>query len=316
MLGLKPYDYYDPFIKSLIVEYSANNSYAKTAKYINNLIANRFKLDNNSKYLMTRQTVHNIIKQANVEQFENNPEKEIETLYIMADEHFVGSQDKDNDYMVKQVVVFEDIEVIERKTTNDSKRRKNNQPLLPRRKLVNKHVISVVDSSIYNETLDYIFNNYNIDKIKNIIVMGDGASWINSLKNELKFDKNVTVTFGLDKYHFKQSLHRIFLNKDFESIAEEYVINNKQKYFIEFTDQMIKNSPHREETIIKNRDYILKNIKSIIYLYDKKLSCPMESQISHNVASRFTSRPCGFSKQNITQLLKLKQCMLIIKILL
>ncbi len=306
LLGLKPHDYYDPFIKALVVKYAANNSYAKTAEYINNLIANRFKLNNNSKYLMTRQTVHNIVKQADMELTESINEKEIDTLYVMADEHFVGSQDKENDYMIKHVVVFEDIKTVERKKQNITARRNNKKTLLPRRKLVNKHVISVVDSSIHTKTLDYIFNNYNINKIKNIIVMGDGASWINSLKKELKFDANVTVTFGLDKYHFKQALHRIFLNGDIEKIAENYIINNNKKDFIELTNQMIITSPHREKRIIQNRDYILNHIKSIIYLYDKKLSCPMESQISHNIASRFSSRPCGFSQANMKQLIKLK----------
>lgn len=309
VMGLKKYDYYDPFIKALVLEYATNNSYNKTAQYINNIIANRFKLGNNSKYLMTRQTVHNIVKQAKIEQnivenIENM--KDVETLYVMADEHFVGSQDKDKDYMVKQVVVFEDIEITKRKTTRKVRRRKNNIPLMPRRKILNKHVISVVDSSIHKETLDYIFNNYDIDKIKNIIVMGDGAGWIKTLKEELKFDKSVDVTFGLDKYHFKQALHRIFLNKELEVIAEEYLINNHKDDFLEIVDEIIKSSPHREETIINNRDYIIKHLKSIIYLYDKKLSCPMESQISHNVASRLTSRPCGFSKDNINQILKLK----------
>lgn len=304
MMGLKAHDYYDPFIKSLVVQYAANNSYSKTAKYINNIISNRFKLNNNSKYLMTRQTVHNIIKQANLDILETTNEIDIDTLYVMADEHFVASQDKEKDYMVKQVVVFEDIKTIKKR--GKGKRRKSDKPLLPRRKLIGKHVISVVDSSIHNETLDYIFNNYNIDNIKNIILMGDGASWIQTLKDELKFDEKVNVTFGLDKYHFKQALKRIFLDKEIEESAEDYIISNDIKAFTELTNEAIKNAPHREKTINKSKEYIINHIKSIIYLYDKKLSCPMESQISHNVASRFTSRPCGFSKTNINQLLKLK----------
>lgn len=42
VMGLNKYDYYDPFIKALVLEYATNNSYNKTAQYINNIIANSF----------------------------------------------------------------------------------------------------------------------------------------------------------------------------------------------------------------------------------------------------------------------------------
>lgn len=333
ILELERYNYYDPYIRALVLEFVADNSYEKTATLINKLIGNRLKMDNYDKYKMTRQTVYNIVKNSNLEKQNTHEQdlKEIDTLYVMADEHWIASQNEEKDFMVKQAVIFEDIETIsksiiknaennqlkkdmieniednqlENKINDNNKVIKKNRKL-PRRKLVNKQVITTLDTSINESVLNYIFNTYNIDKINKIIVMGDGASWIQTLKNELKFDKNVKVTFGLDKYHFKQALHRIFLDNKLEEKAEEYIISNKKKEFIELANKTLEENYHREKNIIKNRDYIINNIKSIIYLYDKKLSCPMEAQISHNLAARFTARPCGFSKEIINKLLVIR----------
>lgn len=50
-LGLHKYDYFDPYLKALVVEYASNNSYPKTAKYINELIGNRISINDKFNYL-------------------------------------------------------------------------------------------------------------------------------------------------------------------------------------------------------------------------------------------------------------------------
>lgn len=52
--------------------------------------------------------------------------------------------------------------------------------------------------------------------------------------------------------------------------------------------------------------YIINNWTKINNLYKNKLSCPMESQISHNIAALFTSRPKGYSVSMIEKLLKIR----------
>lgn len=44
-LGLHKYDYFDPYLKALVIEYASFNSYPKTARYINDLIGNRISID-------------------------------------------------------------------------------------------------------------------------------------------------------------------------------------------------------------------------------------------------------------------------------
>lgn len=285
ILGLHKHDYFDPYLKALIIDYSSNNSYPKVAKYINDLIGNRFRIKASFSYV-SRQTVRNIIMSSNL----SFPEiKELDTpnnLYIIADEKWIHTQNNDNkDVMEKSVVVFESI--------------KN-------KKLINKMIFASLDRSYLDNCLDYIYNVYDVNKIENIFIMGDGASWIKSLQSEFYFNSGIKVIQGLDKFHFKQALHHICLNKDLEDILTTYILNNKKNSFIKVCDNLIISYSHRKQTIESKKEYILNNWTNINNLYKYNLSCPMESQISHNLADLFTSRPKGYSIKTINKLTELR----------
>ena len=289
-LGLKKYDYFDPYIKASILEYAANNPYSKVAKIINDLIGNRIKIKEAYQYI-TRQTVRNIILSSNL----SKPEyKELETpedLYIMADEKFVATQNNNKeDVMVKDIVVF------------DGRDKKNN-----RVKLKNKMSFSSFKGNdCLDECIDYLYYVYDLDKVKNIFVMGDGAKWIKNLVNEFKVNENTNVSFNLDKFHFKQAIHHIGQDEFLEKCLTSYVLNNSKKDFIECCECLIETYPYREQTIKEKKEYILNNWNYINNLYRNKLKCPMESQISHTLADLFTSRPKGYSLKTLTKLLNLR----------
>lgn len=287
-LGLKKHDYFDPYIKATIVEYSANNSIPTVCDMINELIGNKIKLSDKIKYL-NRQTIRNIILDSKL----SNPEKKEldtpETIYIIADEKWVHTQNNDGkSVMVKSIVIFDGI---------GGKKRKY---------LKNKRIFASYDNSLLTESLDYLYYTYNLDEVKNIFVMGDGAKWIKALKPHFKVNSTTNVIFALDNFHFKQALHNICQNKDLEKHIVDYVINNKKQYFKDFCDEYIKSFPHREETINNKKEYILNNWKNILNLYEYKLSCPMESQISHNLAYLLTSRPKGYSLKMLDKILKIR----------
>ena len=96
-LGLKMYDYFDPYIKSIVIKYAADNPCTKVVKMINDMIGNRIKIEEPFQYI-SKQTIRNIILSSNL----SNPElKELETpedLYIMADEKFVATQNNNKLY--------------------------------------------------------------------------------------------------------------------------------------------------------------------------------------------------------------------------
>lgn len=241
-LGLKKHDYFDPYIKATIVEYSANNPISTVVNMINDLIGNRIKLDDKIKYL-NRQTIRNIILDSKL----SNPElKQLDTpdtLYVIADEKWVHTQNNNNeDVMVKSIVVFDGIK--------DK----------PRKSLNNKRIFaSFKDNQFLEDALDYLYYSYNLVKVRNIFVMEDGAKWIRNLTNHFQITNETNVIFALDKYHFKQEIHHICLDKSLENVLSSYVLNNNRKNFKLFCDEFIKSYPHRTDTINQKKEYIINN---------------------------------------------------------
>ncbi len=288
-LGLKKHDYFDPYIKATIIEYSANNSIPTVCNMINDLIGNRISLNKKFKFI-NRQSVRNII----LEPLLSNPDiQQLDTpdsLYIIADEKWVHTQNNDGQkVMVKSLVTFDSINTI------------------PRRCLNNKRIFAGFKGNEFlNESLDYLYYAYNLDEVKNIFVMGDGARWIRNLTSHFQINNKTNVIFALDKFHFKQAIHRICLNKDLENILSSYVINNDKSNFIECCDLLIESNYSRKDKIENNKEYILNNWKYVLNLYKYNLSCPMESQISHNLAYLLTSRPKGYSLKTLSKIIKLR----------
>jgi hypothetical protein len=287
-LGLKKHDYFDPYIKAVIVEKAANNSIPTVCDFINDLIGNKIKLENKINYL-NRQTVRNIILDAKISIPEKIELETPDTIYIIADEKWAPTQNNNGSkVMVKSIVVFDSIKGTKRKFLN------------------NKKVFANFENGFLDEVLDYLYYTYDMDKIKNIVIMGDGAKWIKALTYHFKINDNTNVIFALDKFHFKQAIHHICLNKNLEDILSSYVINDSKRNFNDFVEELKISLPHRKETIEKKREYILNNWNYILNLYKYNLSCPMESQISHNLAYLLTSRPKGYSLNMLLKIIKIR----------
>lgn len=287
-LGLKKYDYFDPYIKAVILEYSANNSIPTVCKMVNDFIGNRISLKDKIKYL-NRQTVRNIILDSIISIPASNYLDTPKTLYIIADEKWIHSQNNDNsNIMVKSIVVFDGISGTKR------------------RHLSNKHIFASFDNSFLDNTIDYLYSTYDLDLVNNVVIMGDGASWIKNLTNHFKFNSNTNVIFALDKFHFKQALHHITLNKGLDNILLSYVLNNDEVSFVDCCDSLSLSYSYRSTTIKEKTNYILSNWKYISNLFKYNLSCPMESQISHNLAYLLSSRPKGYSLSMLSKIINIR----------
>lgn len=288
-LGLKKYDYFDPYIKATVLDYASNNPCTKVAKMINDLIGSRIKLKEPFQYI-SKQTIRNIILSSHISKPKIEELKTPDDLYIMADEKFISTQNNNNeDVMIKEIVVF------------DGRITKNK-----RTSLKNKRIFASVKNSCLEECLDYLHYAYDFDKVKNIYLMGDGASWIKNLRYHFKVNPTTNVSFNLDKFHFKQAIHHIALNENIEHFLTDYVINNMKDDFISCCDSLSIEFPHRTNTITQKKEYILNNWIYINNLYSNKLKCPMESQISHTLADLFSSRPKAYSLKTLDKLLNLR----------
>ena len=63
-------------------------------------------------------------------------------------------------------------------------------------KLIKKQIFASMNHTFIDDCLDYIYNSYDIDKIKTIYCMGDGANWIKNLRNYFHFNANSNVTLS------------------------------------------------------------------------------------------------------------------------
>ena len=289
LLGLKKYDYFDPYIKSEILSYVSDNNYSDTAKHLNSLIGNRVSLDIKDQ-IITRQTVRNTILNSKLSKPGYELKKDVDELYIIADEKWISTQNNGRKkVMQKSIVIFDGFNKIGK-----------------RKSLNNKMTFSGRNDEFIYDSIDYIEKSYNISNIKRFYMLGDGAIWIDKLKYYFNYNKNIEIIQGLDHFHFKQCLWRIMPKEDVYNTLVEYIKNNNKVEFDRLTSEIIDCTPERGEKIIEYKKYIENHWENILNISKYNLSCPMESQISHTFASYFTSRPKGYNKNTIDKLITLR----------
>lgn len=290
VLGLPKYDHYDPLVKSMIVElYAEQNSMIKVGKIIGDRINFHYNLDSDrKKFATSRQTVYNTIKKAKKLVYEA-PKAAMtpENIFIMADEKFIPLQrenkDRPSKLMVKMASIFDGKSTANKRTT-----------------LLNKYSVATETSNFWPHLWEVLNQRYNLDKVKQINILGDGANWIKAGVNELRYG-HITVSFSLDKFHTMQAINRITKDSVYKELLIHYMIKNMKKDFICVVDIIRAENPKRDESISQQATYLLNNWKAIQNSYHKiKMGCSMEAEISHVLASSFTSVPKAYARQNLS----------------
>lgn len=304
-LGLPKRKHFDPFVCSELCDESTINSYSKAGKNISNKIGKRTNNDIN----ISRATARNIVLSFNPIEDTITNQKRIERLFVMLDEKFIGSQFNNGiDHMVKAAVIFEGTEKVY-KTTGE-KRIKSSKHI-DRYRLVGSHVCASIEDELLIDTVNYIYNTYDTDYIKEIVFMGDCAKWIKNFPHShwFNFTPETKVKFAMDGFHFSQALYNLTTKKfeDVYTVLNDYVKNNDKNNFIRLCNEFLDLNLHRKDTIEIKRDYILNNWNERqLYQNNPYMKCSMESHISHIFADLFTSRPKAYSKNGLKKLLKLR----------
>lgn len=299
-LNIPKRKYFDPFICSEICNESASSNYSKSGKIIASKIGKRI----NNNVIISRASARNIVISFAINDVNDYDERKVERLFIMLDEKFVGSQfNNDQDHMIKAAVIFEDTELVYK-----TKRKKESTD---RYRLVNSHTCASIEDNLLSDTLEYIYKKYDVDNIKELIFMGDCASWIKNFPKShwFNFNKYTNVIFAMDGFHFSQALKQLTTNKypEVYDALYQYVLNNNKIDFIRLCNEFLDEFPSRKETIENKRDYILNNWNARqVYQNNNYMRCSMESHISHIFADIFTSRPKAYSKDGLIKLLKLR----------
>jgi hypothetical protein len=296
LFSLPKHDYYDPMIKAYIIEYSASQSYGQTGEIVGDKIGERFKSLADKRFSsISRQTVYNVVKQAEMDTHTQAHKDDVKTLYVQLDEKWVHTQN--NDHRMKEIkaaVIYTDIE----------------ETYKGRKRLVGRHVLTSDKSAsdLRRKLLDYINHTYDVDKLRHIILSGDGANWINMSAIDLTIQSSIKTIVVLDRFHMYQAINHISKDPSIKHRLREYLKSPKTKLFRELCHILIRNQPHRESIIAQKRDYLLSNWRFIKHQSHPLFKgCSMEGHISHVLASLFTSRPKAHGLPMITKRLKIRQ---------
>ena len=283
MVGIESYERMDLSYEAELIKEAMDNSYHKSG----------IKVSNNTQ--VTKQTVLNSIRRlGNVEN--NDAElklkkKEVNIIYIEADEDHVAMQDGKNKE-IKLIYVHE------------GKKFKSKD----RYELINKRYFtgSLKDTEdLWLEVADYLEKAYDLDKVEKIYLSGDGARWIKEGLNWIKGSQYVLDYFHLSKYVRKATAH---MPQTFEPLWG--YINRHQKdhvkqllnFIIEETE-----SETKKEAVKDCKRYILNNWEGIKRRYEEEyIGCSAEGHISHILSSRLSSRPLGWSKTGADQMARLR----------
>ena len=252
---------------------------------------------------ISKQTIMNKISELNIniEKIKPEAKKVVDNIYCIADEDHVHLQ-KGGIEEPRLIVVYDSI-MKDRKRT----------------KLCNKkHFGGVYKGKIddlWEEVLTYIDNTYDLKKVKNIYILGDGANWIKTGLEWIPGSINVLDKFHLmkavngivgkenkgnadEKAEYKRRIYRSFYSLDFKE--------TKEIVYEILAEEMDKSTRERKQKLLR---YILNNKQGItnLYKYQKELhGCSAEGHISHLYSARLSSRPLGWKTINVNNVSRLR----------
>ena len=277
--GLEGYERVSLNVSAALVNRAAEVSYQKSSKHI-------------TGGHVTRQTVKNKLRKVN--RFKESPlreNKQVKTLYLVADEDHVALQDGKNT-IVPLIVVYEGKEKISK----------------GRYRCVNARYFGrygIKTEELWYEVLDWIDQTYCYEKIEQIYIHGDGASWIKKGLEIIMKSK-----FVLDKYHIHKAVlrgtgaqpeFRDDIRQAIQAADKDMFTGNIQNLLLNATDQK------EAKRIYELERYILHNWDGIeIKIKEDCGGCCAEGQVSHTLSERLSSRPMGWSREGLKKMVDVR----------
>ena len=282
-LGIRSRIRYTDDVRAYVYEaYADENSMIKVGKEVGNLIHCKFSLKRNDEYALSRQTIYSFLKK--IKPVHYIPEEKIkaQSLFILLDEKFIGCQDLDKKIMSKACMVYSDME--------HSKRNR----------LLNRTFYSSYDPDFRYDLLTFIDEVYDLSKVKQMYLMGDGGNWIKETFKEMSLPE-VKQTICLDAFHSHRALYELCRDYTPYSIALYYVSRRDQDSFTKAIKHFVRTNKDEE-----NYRYLINNFEETVNMYYAPGPCAMEQCISHHLMSQFTSVPKAYSSKNIERYLSMR----------
>lgn len=242
--------------------------------------------------------------------------KEVEYLYIDADEDHVSLQFKEkkgdlemgeshwknNCVLSKLVYVYEGIE--------------KEAPKSRRRRLINAHYFSGVydgkeNQKLWQEVYEYLEKTYDLEKVKKIYLNADGGGWIQAGK-----ELSAQITYVLDEFHLKKYLLKLtgHMMDSAEDARKELCSAIKDGTKADFK-RVVKRitgyarSENEQRRIKESAAYILSNFSAAQVRLGREegvRGCSAEGHVSHVLSSRMSSRPMGWSRLGVDKMSHLR----------
>jgi len=281
-LGIGKYYRYTNDVACYAAEaYSDDNSMDKVGIELGNIIYAKFSLRDNRDFAIPRQTIYNLMKRS--KEIRINPKtkkKTIDDIYVLLDEKYLPSHSDSPNHMLKSSLIVEGLD-----RTNKKRHSYKNPQYLTLYKPENFAL----------EILNYLDSHYELDKIKHIHVLGDGAAWIKNTAKELKCP-NTKLTQYLCKFHYSQDLWRLFKDKPLYSIASDYLYHNDKDDLYKLLNTVVNDSNKSHVDYIKNNYELIQNTVHL-----KGMNCAMEQCISHHIHSEFDNVPKVYGTNNLNR---------------
>ena len=226
--------------------------------------------------------------------------KQVEYLYIEADEDHVALQEKGS-AQAKLVYVHEGIEP---ETLNGKKH-----------KLINPKFFSGLyegkeNSELWEEVYDYIESSYDLEKVKKIYLNADGGAWIRTGKSKISGVITVLDEYHVNKYLAKMTSHLFDSVDDGKELLKRAMRYGTRPEFQIATERIANVS---DDEAVQNRvrmasKFILDNWTAARLRLQRRegvVGSSTEGHVSHVLASRMSSRPMGWSKHGADKMARL-----------
>ena len=283
---------YAPDVRAKIYSnYGDCKSMAEVGRNIGDTIVAKYHNGDPNDFAIPRQTIQRILRDTKEVRILSDNKKDVDILNIMLDEKWIPGQHNPNNngenkgIMTKAATIYEGFIKADNSSTK-------------RNKLTGCTYYSSYDKDFSNELIGLIDSKYNLESVKEINFMSDGAIWIKEVGNNLKFP-NIKTNIGLCKFHTGQALDRITRDEQIYDKAYDYLIHKDLKNFKELIEILKKENPTKAEKIDTNAEYLKKHVNEIITMNKLKVPCAMEQVISHHLASQFTCIAKAYSPKNI-----------------
>ena len=244
---------------------------------------------------MTAQTTSNVLKklkETELKQYQiPNQKRRIENIFICADEDHLAVREKGSQQQYL-VYVYDGIEEIGE-----------------RRVLKNIHYFTQKQKGssedLWLEVTEYIYDVYDVDCLKKIYIMGDGARWIKQGLGWLP--KSI---FVLDKWHMTKYINGACSaleypeREDFHSMLWRSVRSGDKSQFLATVTQMGRFIQDEKQfaKVELMRLYLLNNWRGIRNQKQVQHGCSAEGHVSHILSARLSSRPMVWSAEGANKI--------------